>query len=67
MELINSYNEIYFPMHELLRVISNSEDKLEKHNLIDDFFEKYSGAQAPIRFIGSSFLMEYYYELREKY
>jgi hypothetical protein len=63
-ELLNSYNEVYFPMNELLQEIAVTEDKNVKNGLIECFMNRYSGPQSQIRFIGSSLILEYFYDLR---
>lgn len=64
-ELNNSYNEVYSPMFEQLQRIIELEDKTIKMEQIDFFIEEYSGKNSKIRFIASSFLLEYFYKLRE--
>ncbi|ASA23394.1 hypothetical protein [Paenibacillus donghaensis] len=66
-ELSNSYNEVYFPMFELLSVINKTEDKNRKLELTDSFMQEYSGTNSKIRFIGSTFILEYFYKLREAF
>ncbi|MEK4192839.1 hypothetical protein NYE59_07185 [Paenibacillus sp. FSL L8-0323] len=66
-ELRHSYNEVYFPMFELLSVIIETEDKNHKMVLIDSFMQEFSGINSNIRFIGSSFILEYFYELRKAF
>lgn len=64
-ELSNSYNEVYYPMFEQLKQIIELKDKTIKMEQIDFFMEEYSGKNSKIRFIASSFLLEYFYKLRE--
>ncbi|MDR6726940.1 hypothetical protein J2W91_005465 [Paenibacillus amylolyticus] len=64
-ELNNSYNEVYFPMFEQLQQIIELKDKTIKMEKVDFFMEEYSGKNSNIRFIASSFLLEYFYKLRE--
>lgn len=63
-ELNNSYHEVYFPMFELLSIINHTEDRNHKLQLISSFMQEYSGTDSKIRFIGSSFLLDYFYQLR---
>ncbi|WP_152547729.1 hypothetical protein [Paenibacillus ehimensis] len=66
-ELTNSYNEVYFPMFELLTDIIKTEEKIQKFELIDSFVQDYSGKESKIRFIGSSSILEYFYKLKDTY
>ncbi|MDB5056171.1 MAG: hypothetical protein JWM44_4221, partial [Bacilli bacterium] len=66
-ELSNSYIEVYFPMNELLKDIINKEDIAKKRELTHEFFERFKGPESKIKFIGSSFLLEYFYELENLY
>lgn len=66
-ELRNSYIEVYSPMFESLSEIKKTENKEIRLSLIDRFFESYSGSDTKIRYIASSFLLEYFYELRNSY
>ncbi|AJS58271.1 hypothetical protein [Paenibacillus sp. IHBB 10380] len=66
-ELINSYNEVYFPMFERLSIIIEIEEKPRKLELIDSFMQEHLGTASKIRFIGSSFILDYFYKLREAY
>lgn len=66
-ELNTSYSEVYFPMFELLSEINDTKDKTRKLQLIDAFFLEYSGINSKIRFIGSSFILDYFYSLRVTY
>lgn len=62
-----SYNEVYFPMYELLSVITKTEDKIQKMHLVDSFMQEYSGINSKIKYIASAELLEYFYRLRDDY
>jgi len=66
-ELISSYNEVYSPMFEQLLSIMETEDKAKKLERIESFMEQYSTNDSKIRFIASSFLLDYFYKLRAVY
>lgn len=66
-ELSNSYNEIYFPLVEILQTIIKTENKEEKIKLLDGLFNKYSNPESKIRFIASSSILEFFYEFKEIY
>lgn len=67
--LTASYNLVYSPMYEHLQNITNTLDKQEKINKLEHFFECYSGTNTNtnIRYIGSSFLLEFFYDFRLVY
>ncbi|WP_339218585.1 hypothetical protein [Paenibacillus sp. FSL W7-1332] len=64
-ELSISYSEVYFPMFEMLSVIVKTEEKTRKFDLIDSFVQEYSGKESKIRYIGSSFILGYFYDFKE--
>ncbi|WP_042196277.1 hypothetical protein [Paenibacillus camerounensis] len=66
-ELTNSYNEVYSPMFEQLLIITETEDKTKKLEKIESFMDEYSSKDSKIRFIASSFLLDYFYKLRGVY
>ncbi|GIO56906.1 hypothetical protein [Paenibacillus cineris] len=66
-ELTTSYNEIYSPMFEQLSIIINAEEKNEKLMMIDTFIQEYSGKDTKIRLIASSFILDYFHDLRKVY
>ncbi|MBC2728636.1 hypothetical protein [Desulfosporosinus sp.] len=66
-ELTNSYNEVYFPMYELLLNITKAEDSIQRDKLLEDFLVTYSGVDSKIRFIGTCSILEYFYDLRSTY
>lgn len=66
-EILNSYNEVYFPMAELLNTIHETHHRDKKFKLIHDFFSKFEGPNSKIRFIGSSKILEQFYELRSTF
>lgn len=63
-ELSTSYNEIYSPMHEQLTLIMENDQNSKKLEMIDSFIQKYSEKDSKIRFIASSYILEYFYKLR---
>ncbi|WP_044482062.1 hypothetical protein [Paenibacillus antibioticophila] len=66
-ELTNSYNEVYSPMFEQLFIIMETEEKTAKLEQIESFMDEYSSKDSKIRFIASSFLLDYFYKLRGIY
>lgn len=66
-ELTNSYNEVYSPMFEQLLLIMETEEKTKKLEQIESFMDEYSSKDSKIRFIASSFLLDYFYKLRGVY
>lgn len=64
-ELGRSYDEIYSPMFEQLSLIEATEEKNEKLRMIDNFVQEYSGKDSKIRLIASSFILEYFHNLRK--
>lgn len=64
-ELLISYNETYFPMKELLQEIVEHEERDTKLRLIESFIYQFSGPESKVKYIGSSFILEFFYELRE--
>ncbi|QYR21062.1 hypothetical protein KZ483_25620 [Paenibacillus sp. sptzw28] len=66
-ELSSSYNEIYSPMFEQLSLIVATEEKSEKLKLIDTFVQEYAGKDSKIRLIASSFILDYFHNLRRVY
>ncbi|RXZ81102.1 hypothetical protein EBB07_15445 [Paenibacillaceae bacterium] len=64
-ELSSSYNEIYFPMYRELSLIMETEKKTQKLDMIDEFVREHSGKESKVRFIASSFILEYFYKLRK--
>ncbi|GEM_PF-6102656 len=66
-ELSNSYNQLYHPMNERLKVIQNIEEPKKKFELFNDFFAFYSNPESPIKLLGSSEKLESYFELHELY
>ncbi|UKS29952.1 hypothetical protein LOZ80_13835 [Paenibacillus sp. HWE-109] len=66
-EISISYNEVYFPMYELLRNIKATEEKATQLLLLDEFFQKFSGPESKVRFIGTGTKLEYYYEFELAY
>ncbi|MGG1554575.1 hypothetical protein [Paenibacillus ferrarius] len=66
-EISNSYNEVYFPMYELLRNIELTEEKATQLLLLDEFFKLYRGHESKVRFIGTWSNLEYFYEFELAY
>jgi len=66
-EISNSYNEVYFPMYELLSEINRVEEQTKKLELIVIFFDRFSGINSSARYIGSSKLLEKFFETRNMY
>jgi len=66
-ELSTSYNEIYSPMFEQLSLIVATEEKNEKLKMIDTFVQEYWGKNSKIRLIASSFILDYFHNLRRVY
>lgn len=64
-ELSRSYNEVYFPIYELLKEIIKENDAELQIEKLNTFFQMYSGPESKIKYIGSTLLLESYYELRD--
>jgi hypothetical protein len=54
-------------MYELLRNIKATVEKSTQLLLLDDFFQKYSGLESKVRYIGTSSKLEYFYEFESTY
>ncbi|ETT54787.1 hypothetical protein C162_03774 [Paenibacillus sp. FSL R7-269] len=66
-DLSLSYNEVYTPMFKKLKRIKHEQNHQAKMGLIKDFFDEYSTDSTKVRYIGTSFNLETYFELEIQY
>ncbi|MDD4569105.1 MAG: hypothetical protein PHE70_03130 [Tepidanaerobacteraceae bacterium] len=64
--LIRSYENVYYPIYIILKKIDRVRSD-ESEQLITDFFKEYSLPDSSLKLIASTFILEWYFDLEQKY
>jgi len=64
--LSKSYENVYYPMYVQMKKIKELEIN-DRDEIINEFFERYNSDVSTTKFIASTFILEWYLEMYQKY